>query len=50
MHNDGKTLLNKPTDYQNGHDPVVYKAFLDCGYEAFLKLRDSEPQGLMGAK
>ena len=50
MHNDGKTLLNKPTDYQNGGDPVVYKAFLDCGYETFLKLRDSEPQGLMGAK
>ncbi len=50
MHNDGKTLLNKPTDYQNGGDPVVYKAFLDCGYETFLKLKNQEPQGLMGAK
>lgn len=49
MHNDGKTLLNKPTDYQNGHDPVVYKAFLDCGYETFLSLKDKEPQGLMGS-
>ena len=49
MHNDGKTLLNKPTDYPNGHDPVVYKAFLDCGYEAFLKLKDRKDQGLMGS-
>jgi hypothetical protein len=35
MHHDGKTLLNKPTDYANGNDPKAYKAFLDCGLEAF---------------
>lgn len=48
MHHDGKTLLNKPTDYQYGGNPVAYKAFLDCGYETFLSLKDKEPQGLMG--
>ena len=47
MHHDGKTILNKPTDYANGHDPAVYKAFLDCGYEAFQRLKDNG-QGLMG--
>ncbi len=39
MSNDGKTLLNKPTDYANGHDPKVYQAFLDCGLEAFKQLK-----------
>jgi thiol:disulfide interchange protein len=39
MNNDGKTLLNKPTDYTNGHDPKVYQAFLDCGLEAFKQLQ-----------
>ncbi|HNG90187.1 MAG TPA: thioredoxin family protein, partial [Saprospiraceae bacterium] len=48
MHHDGKTLLNKPTDYANGHNPEVYKAFLDCGYETFLKIKDKAPAGLIG--
>lgn len=38
MHHDGKTLLNKPTDYANGNDPKAYKAFLDCGLEAFKRM------------
>ncbi|MBL7782521.1 MAG: thioredoxin family protein [Saprospiraceae bacterium] len=50
MHNDGKTLLNKPTDYREGHDPKVYKAFLDCGYESFQRLAAQENKGLIGAK
>jgi thiol:disulfide interchange protein DsbD len=45
MHNDGKTLLNKPTDYTNGNDPKVYKAFLDCGLETFKRLRQEEAGG-----
>ncbi|MEZ4963745.1 MAG: cytochrome c biogenesis protein CcdA [Saprospiraceae bacterium] len=49
MHNDGKTLLNKPTDYQNGHDPAVYKSFLDCGLDAFLRLKDGKEQEMIGA-
>lgn len=48
MHNDGKTLLNKPTDYTNGHDPVVYKAFLDCGLDAFQDLKNKEEKELIG--
>ncbi len=50
MHNDGKTLLNKPTDYANGHDPAVYKAFLDCGYDAFQRLRDGQEKEMIGAR
>lgn len=50
MHNDGKTLLNKPTDYQNGHDPAVYKAFLDCGFDTFQRLKDGQNKELIGAK
>lgn len=50
MHNDGKTLLNKPTDYREGHDPKVYKAFLDCGYEAFQRVQAQDNKGLIGAK
>jgi thiol:disulfide interchange protein DsbD len=50
MHNDGKTLLNKPTDYANGNDPVVYKAFLDCGLAAFQQLKEKEGKELIGAK
>ncbi|MBL7802835.1 MAG: thioredoxin family protein [Saprospiraceae bacterium] len=49
MHNDGTTLLNQPTDYQKGHEPDVYKAFLDCGYNAFLSLKDKpQQQPLLG--
>ena len=50
MDNDGVTLLNQPTDYQRGHEPEVYKAFLDCGYNAFLSLKDKRQQPLLGAK
>ena len=50
MHNDGKTLLNKPTDYPNGHDPAVYKAFLDCGYDAFQRLKNGQEKELIGAR
>jgi thiol:disulfide interchange protein DsbD len=50
MHSDGKTLLNKPTTYSEGHDPVVYKAFLDCGMDAFQNLKEKEGKELIGAK
>ncbi len=51
MDNDGTTLLNQPTDYQRGHDPKAYKAFLDCGYNAFLGLKDKQTQQpLMGVQ
>jgi thioredoxin-related protein len=42
MHHDGKTLLNKPTDYANGNDPAVYKAFLDCGLESFKRVNEEK--------
>lgn len=42
MHHDGKTVLNKPTDYANGHDPNVYKAFLDCGLENFKRVNEEK--------
>jgi thiol:disulfide interchange protein DsbD len=37
MHNDGKTLLSAP----RGYTPKLeeYKAFLDCGYDAFEKVQ-----------
>ena len=38
MHHDGKTLLNKPSDYATGHNPKVYKAFLDCGIANFKQI------------
>jgi thiol:disulfide interchange protein DsbD len=50
MHHDGKTLLNKPTDYAQGNDPVAYRAFLDCGIEAFKRLKDQPAQELIGAR
>lgn len=49
MHNDGKTLLNRPTDYTNGNDPVAYKAFLDCGLAAFQQMKEKEGKELIGA-
>ncbi|MFN0034704.1 MAG: protein-disulfide reductase DsbD family protein [Saprospiraceae bacterium] len=48
MHHDGKTLLTKPTDYPNGHDPKAYKAFLDCGLDAFERLKKDEGGERMG--
>ncbi|HRI62164.1 MAG TPA: cytochrome c biogenesis protein CcdA, partial [Saprospiraceae bacterium] len=50
MHNDGKTLLNKPTTYSEGSDPVVYKAFLDCGFDSFQRLKSGADKELIGAK
>lgn len=50
MHNDGKTLLNQPTDYNGGKDPAAYSAFLQCGLDAFAKVKDKPEGGLMGAK
>lgn len=42
MHHDGKTVLNKPTDYAHGNDPNVYKAFLDCGLENFKRVNEEK--------
>jgi thiol:disulfide interchange protein DsbD len=50
LNNDGKTLLNKPTDYQNGHDPKVYQAFLECGLEAFKQLQKDGSGERLGIK
>jgi len=50
MHHDGKTLLNKPTDYANGNDPKAYKAFLDCGLETFKRLNSEGSGERLGAK
>lgn len=50
MHHDGKTLLNKPTDYANGSDPKAYKAFLDCGLETFKRLNSEGSGERLGAK
>lgn len=49
MHHDGKTLLNKPTDYRTGHDAIAYKAFLDCGYEAFQRVQAQDSKELIGS-
>lgn len=48
MHNDGKTLLNQPV----GYTPEVkeYKAFLDCGFDAFAQMKNrEETKSLIGA-
>ena len=48
MHNDGKTLLNEP----RGYTPEVdeYRAFLDCGYDAFAQMKSKEEnKTLMGS-
>lgn len=50
MHHDGKTLLNKPSDYDKGRDPKVYKAFLDCGLESFNRLKQDESGERLGVK
>lgn len=50
MHYDGKTLLNQPTDYQRSGNVTAYKAFLDCGYEAFQKIKDGKGPELIGQK
>jgi thiol:disulfide interchange protein len=47
MHNDGTTLLNQPRAYT----PEVpeYKAFLECGIEAFKKVK-ADQGGLLGSR
>lgn len=50
MHHDGKTLLNKPTDYDKGRNPKAYKAFLDCGLDAFERLKDDGSGERIGLK
>jgi cytochrome c biogenesis protein CcdA/thiol-disulfide isomerase/thioredoxin len=49
MHNDGKTLLNRPTDYNGGKDAAAYSAFLQCGLDAFGKVKSDEAKSLMGS-
>lgn len=46
MSNDGKTLLNQPRGYTP--DVEVYKAFLDCGYEAFQQVKDRKGKEMIG--
>lgn len=50
MHNDGKTLLNKPTNYDEGKDPAFYKAFLECGLESFEQLKKENSGTRLGMK
>ncbi len=50
MHNDGTTMLTKPSDYAQGHDPAVYKAFLECGLEAFKQMKKDGSGERLGAK
>ena len=40
MHNDGKTLLNQPRGYTPDVDE--YRAFLQCGSDAFAELKSKE--------
>ncbi len=40
MHNDGKTLLNEPRGYTP--DVSEYRAFLDCGFDAFAQIKNKE--------
>lgn len=40
MHNDGKTLLNQPRGYTP--DVAEYRAFLECGFDAFAQLKSKE--------
>ncbi len=50
MHHDGKTLLNKPTNYDQGKDPAFYKSFLDCGLSAFEQIKKSGGGERIGLK
>ncbi len=48
MHNDGKTLLNQPRGYTP--DVAEYRAFLECGVDAFAELKSKEEgKTLIGA-
>jgi thiol:disulfide interchange protein len=46
MDNDGKTVLNQPVPYTPDVD--TYKAFLDCGYEAFKQVKEAQGRELIG--
>ena len=46
MHHDGKTVLNQPRGYTPNEE--AYKAFLDCGIDAFQRVKMSKE--LMGDK
>ncbi len=50
MHHDGKTLLNRPSDYDKGKDPAAYKAFLECGLSAFETLKKGDNKEMLGLK
>lgn len=47
MSNDGKTVLNQPRGSTFNADE--YKAFLDCGYEAFQHVKDGKSKEMIGA-
>lgn len=48
MHHDGKTLLNQPRGYTP--DVAEYRAFLECGFDAFAQLKSKEEnKSLMGS-
>ena len=47
MSNDGKTLLNQARGYTPNVDD--YKAFLDCGYDAFQRVKDGKSKEMLGA-
>ncbi len=47
MSNDGKTLLNQPRGFTPDED--VYKAFLDCGFEAFQRVKEGKSKEMLGA-
>ncbi|MEI6409256.1 MAG: cytochrome c biogenesis protein CcdA [Bacteroidota bacterium] len=46
MHNDGTTVLNQPRGFTP--DVSEYKSFLDCGYDAFKKVSQQQPGGMIG--
>lgn len=46
MHNDGTTILNQPRGYTP--DVQEYKAFLDCGIDAFQKVKKDQSRELLG--
>jgi thiol:disulfide interchange protein DsbD len=46
MHHDGQTLLNQPVGYMPNVD--AYQAFLDCGYDAFQRIKNKGSEALLG--
>ncbi len=47
MSNDGKTLLSPGRGFTP--DVEEYKAFLDCGFEAFQRVKDGKSKEMLGA-